>query len=115
MPPAIFVPFRERRRHMHLLDDLAPAYAGVVGAERDLAFLRRVRNDALLGAAEIIVEQILEPHPSDEKHIPAVVAAPLYVLQGPVGPHFAVLPTARAEALVELHQQAPEVEVRGRL
>src|SRR5262249_52649690 len=112
---ALLVPFREGRGHLHLLDDLAPADAGVVGAEADLALLRRVRDDAHLGAAEVVVEKILEPHPGDEKHIPAVVASPLYVLQGPVGPDLAVIAPARAEALVELHQQAPEVEMRGGL
>jgi hypothetical protein len=36
------------------------ADAGVVGAEGDFAFLRAVRDDAHLGAAEVAVEQVLE-------------------------------------------------------
>ena len=46
----LFVPLGERRRHVHLLDDVAPAHARVVRAEGDFAFLCGVRNDALLGA-----------------------------------------------------------------
>jgi hypothetical protein len=57
---------------VHLLDDVAPAHARVVGAEADLAFLRGVGDDALLGAAEVVVEQILEPHAGDEEEVPAV-------------------------------------------
>ena len=62
----LFVPFAERGRHVHLLDDVPPADARVVSAEADLAFLRRIRDNALFRPAEIVVEQILEPHPSDE-------------------------------------------------
>ena len=70
--PVLFVPLGERRGHVHLLDDVAPADAGVVRAEGNLAFLRGVGNDALFGAAEIVVEQILEPHAGDEQEVPAV-------------------------------------------
>ena len=55
---------------LHLLDDVPPADAGVVGAEADLAHLRAVRDDAHLGAAEVVVEEILEPHAGDEEHAP---------------------------------------------
>ena len=68
----LLVPLGERGRHVHLLDDVPPADARVVGAEADLPFLRRVRNDAALGAAEVVVEQVLEPHPGDEQEVPAV-------------------------------------------
>ena len=57
---------------MHVLDDLPPADAGVVGAERNLAFLGAVRNDAHLGAAKIIIKKILEPHAFDAEHAPVV-------------------------------------------
>ena len=80
----LVVPLRQRRRHVHLLDDVPPADAGVVGAERDLPFLRRVRNDAALRAAEVVVEEILEPHAGDEQEVPAVAAALLLVLDRPV-------------------------------
>ena len=75
MTSVLLVPLGERGRHVHLLDDVAPAHAGVVGAEGNFAFLRGVRNDALLGAAEVVVEQILEPHSRDEQEVPAILAA----------------------------------------
>src|SRR5712671_3008997 len=86
----LFIPLRKRRRHMHLLDDVAPAHAGVVRAEGNLAFLRRVRDDALLGTPEIVVEQILEPHARDEQEIPAILAALLDIFHGAVTRHLAV-------------------------
>src|SRR5947209_4048017 len=52
----LFVPLRERRRHVHLLNNLPPAYACVVSAERNLSLLRGIRNDAHFGSAEIIVK-----------------------------------------------------------
>src|SRR2546423_14420805 len=93
----LFVPLRQRRRHVHLLDDVAPADAGVVGAEADLAFLRRVGNDALLGAAEVVVEQILEPHAGDEQEVPAIAAALLNVFDGAVTADLAVIFAARSK------------------
>ena len=62
----LFVPLGEGGGHVHLLDDVAPANAGVVGAEGNFAFLGSVRDDALLGAPEVIVVKILEPHTGDE-------------------------------------------------
>src|SRR4026208_2502417 len=56
------VPGGERPRHMHLLEDVPPADAGVVGAERDLTLLRAVRNDAHLRAAGGGGDEILGPH-----------------------------------------------------
>src|SRR5258708_4406377 len=66
------IPLGECRCHVHLLDDVAPADARVVGAEGDFTLLRGIRDDAHLGAAEVVVEQILEPHPGDEQEVPAV-------------------------------------------
>src|SRR4051794_30654912 len=63
MPSLRAIPIRDARRGFHLLDDLPPANARVVGAKADLAHLRAVRDDAHFGAAEIVVEEILEPHP----------------------------------------------------
>ena len=115
VPAVLFVPLGERGRHVHLLDDVAPADAGVVRAEGDLAFLRGVRDDALLGAAEIVIEQILEPHAGDEQEVPAIAAALLDVVHGAVFAHFAVVLAGRAEGLVELLHQVGQLEVRGRL
>jgi len=65
MTPVLLIPLGERGGHVHLLDDVAPAHARVVSAEADLAFLRRIRDDALLSAAEVVVEQVWN-------HIPAM-------------------------------------------
>ena len=67
------IPVGDGRVLVHLLDDLPPADAGVVGAEGDLAHLRRVRDDAHLGAAEVVGPEILEPHAGDEHQQPLVV------------------------------------------
>src|SRR5262245_34240726 len=58
----LLIPLGQGSCHVHFLDDVAPSDPGVVGAERDLAFLSRVRDYALFGAAEIVVEQVLKPH-----------------------------------------------------
>src|SRR5215472_6991935 len=47
-----------------------------------VAFLCGVRDDALLGAAEVVVVEILEPHAGDEQEVPAIGAALLDVLDG---------------------------------
>ena len=75
VPPVLRVPLGDGRVRLHLLEDVPPADAGVVRAEADLAHLRAVRDDAHLGAAEVVVEEILEPHPGDEEHAPLVVSA----------------------------------------
>ena len=71
----VLVPLGDRRVLVHVLDDLAPAYARVVSAEGDFALLRGVRNDAHFGAAEVVVEKILEPHAGDEEEVPRILAA----------------------------------------
>src|SRR5215469_2456691 len=63
---------------VHIFEDLAPADTGVVSAEADFTLLRAVRNDAHFGAAEVVVEQILEPHPGDEQEVPRILRAALY-------------------------------------
>src|SRR5260370_25700559 len=68
-----FVSFAEVGGLVHVLDDLAPADAGVVGAEGNLAFLSAVRNDAHLSASEVIVKKILEPHAFDAEHAPHII------------------------------------------
>src|SRR6185437_3115776 len=69
MASVLLIPFGEGGRHVHLLDDIPPAHARVVGAEADFTFLRSIRNDALLGTAEVVVEQILEPHAGNEQEV----------------------------------------------
>src|SRR5438067_610070 len=105
------LPPGEGGRHVHLRDDIAPAHAGVLRAEGDLAFLRGVRDDALLGAAEVVVEEVLEPHAGDEEEVPAVLAALLDVVHGSVRGDLAVVASGGAEALIELLQQIEDLEV----
>src|SRR5271168_2593410 len=71
----VLVPLGNRRVLVHVFDDLAPAYARVVGAEGNFALLRGVGDDAHFGAAEVVVEKILEPHAGDEEEVPRILAA----------------------------------------
>src|SRR5207237_4727835 len=64
----LFVPFFEICSLVHVLDDLTPTNAGVVSAEGNFAFLSAVGNHAHLGAAEVVVEKVLEPHAFNTKH-----------------------------------------------
>jgi len=111
----LLIPLGEGGRHVHLLDDVAPAYASVVCAEADFTLLRGVGNDALLGAAEVVVEQILEPHAGDEKEVPAVLAAELDVFHGAVALDAAVVFAGGVEGLVHLLHHVSDFEVGGRL
>src|SRR6266403_3311827 len=74
----LLVPLRDGRVLIHVLDDFPPADARVVRAEGNFALLRRVRNDAHFGAAEIVIEQVLEPHSGDHQEIPWVRLTPVY-------------------------------------
>src|SRR3984893_6071768 len=72
------VPLGDGRILVHILDDFAPAYASVVGAEGNFTLLRGVWNDAHLGTAEIVVEKLLEPHAGDKEEVPRVGLAALH-------------------------------------
>ena len=104
----VFVPLSDGRVLVHVLDDISPADAGVVSTERDLAFLRAVRDDAHLGAAEIVVEQVLEPHSRDKEEVPRVLTTFLDVLGRAVGTDLSVIFARQAKRLVELLQDAAE-------
>ena len=86
---------------------------GVVGAEADLTFLRGVGDDALLGAAEVGVEEILEPHAGDEQEIPAIGAADVNVGLGAVAFDGAVVLAGGAEGLIHLLDHVSDLEVGG--
>src|SRR5579859_3488957 len=73
-----FVPLGDGRVLVHVLDNLTPADTGVVRAEGDFALLRGVWNDAHFGAAEVVIEQILEPHAGDEEEVPRIGLAALH-------------------------------------
>src|SRR5579864_902802 len=70
MPAVLLVPLGQRGGHVHLLDDVPPSHSSVVSAKGNLSLLRGVGNNALLGPAEIIVKQILEPHARHEQQVP---------------------------------------------
>src|ERR1017187_2360174 len=86
----LLVPLGKRGRHVHFLDDVPPADAGIVSAEGNFAFLRGIGNNALLGTPEIVIEQVLEPHAGDKQEVPTVLPALLDVVQGAIASHLAV-------------------------
>ena len=115
VPPVLFVPFGERGRHVHLFDNVPPAHARVVGAERNLAFLRCIRDNALLGASEVVIKQVLKPHSRDEQEIPAIVAPLHDIVNRAVRPNLAIVLARCIEVLVELLQQVHQLKMRRRL
>src|SRR5690242_5233564 len=115
MPAMLLIPLRDGRVLVHVLDDVSPANSRVVRAEGDLAFLRAVRDDAHLGAAEIVVEKILEPHARDEQEVPAVSTPLLDVRFGAIAAHLAVIFAGQAERLVKLLEELVKRKVRWRL
>ena len=113
--PVLFIPLCDGRILVHVLNDVAPANAGVVSAETDFTLLRTIRDDAHFGSAEVIVEQILKPHACDEEEVPAVRATLLDVIFGAFAVNATVILARQAEGLVELLEQLVEREVRWRL
>src|SRR5947199_6632534 len=100
---AVFlVPLRDTGRFVHVLDDLAPADSRVVRAEGDFAKLRRIRDDAHLRAAEVVVEQILDPHSRHEQEVPRIAATPLDVVHCAVARDFSVTLAGQAKGFIEL-------------
>ena len=93
---------------VHMLDDVAPSDPRVISTERDLALLRAVGDDAHLCAAEIVVEEVLEPHPRDEQEVPRVLATLLDILDRAVRTDLPVILARQPERLVELLQDAAE-------
>ena len=78
----LFVPLAQARGLVHFLDDLPPADAGVVCAKTNFAFLRSIRNNAHLGAAKIVVKEVLKPHSLNAQHPPIVVAVRILARTG---------------------------------
>ena len=109
----IVVPLGESGSHVHLLDDVAPAYARVVGAEGNFTFLSGVRDDALLCTAEVVVEQILEPHSSDEEEVPTIATADFNVGHRALAGYLTVALASGTHRLVELLEQVRNAEVGG--
>src|SRR5208337_5194892 len=85
------VPFGNRRVLVHVLEDLSPADSRVVGTEGNLPLLCGVGDDAHLGAAEVVIEQVLKPHAGDKEKIPRVGTALERVFISTVGVRGAIL------------------------
>ena len=100
---------------MHLLNDVAPSHTRVVGAEGNFAFLRGIRNDALLGSPEIVIEQILKPHPGNKQEVPTVLAPQLHIFNRAIRTNFPVVLARRVKILIEFLQQIRQLEMRRRL
>src|SRR5437870_1413333 len=97
MLSVLLVPFGDGRGLVHVLDDLPPTDSGVVRAEGDLTELGRVRNDAHLGTAEVVIEKVLEPHSGDKQEVPWIVPPFLDVVHRPVAADLAVTLARQAE------------------
>src|SRR5882757_9254502 len=110
----VLVPLGDGRVLVHVLDDVAPSHTGVVRAEADFALLRAVGDDAHFGAAEIVIEQILEPHAGDEEEVPRVLRAAFHgVFIGAFRGSLAVLAggtLGERPGLVELLEEVPKLQ-----
>ena len=111
MPAMLFIPFPHSGVLVHMLDDIAPADAGIVSTEADLAFLSPIRDDAHLGATKIVIEQILEPHSCDEKEVPAIRAPLGDVFLAAVAIDAPVILAGQAEGLIEFLEELPHIEL----
>src|SRR6185437_11440891 len=111
----VFIPLGNRGVLVHVLDDVPPANASVVSTETDLAFLSAVGDDAHLRAAEIVIEQILEPHAGDEQEIPTIRTTLLDIVLTAATVNLAVVLTCQTEGLVELLKEFVQVELRWRV
>src|SRR5271156_1219577 len=113
----LLLPLGHSRVLIHVLYNLPPSDAGVVSAEGNFALLRGVRNDAHFGAAEVVVEKILEPHSREEQEVPRVLAALHGVIQGAIRADlsvnlFSFVLTSHAEGLVKFLPKILEPQAR---
>src|SRR5208283_849359 len=117
MLAVVLVPLGHGRVLVHVLDDLAPADAGVVGTEADFALLRAVGDDAHFGAAEVVVEEILEPHPRDEQEVPGILRAALHgVFVGALGRSLAILgcgTLGKRPSLIKFLEEVVQLQALG--
>src|SRR5688572_23306762 len=102
MAALVGIPLGQGGGHVHLFNDIAPTDAGIVSTEADFAFLRGVRDDALLGAAEIVIKEILEPHSGNEQEVPTILPAAFDIFERAIALDATVISTGRIEALIEL-------------
>src|ERR1700756_1164100 len=114
MPPMLLIPLCQSGGHVHLLDDVPPAHPGVVSAKGNLSLLRSVGDNALLGPAEIVFEQILEPLARHEQQVPAVAPAAEDVSHRPLARDVAIIAPGCAQSLIEFSQHIERTEMGGR-
>src|SRR3989442_8167705 len=110
----LFIPLSHGRVLVHVLDDVAPADTRIVRAEANFTFLRSVRNNAHLCAAEVVVEQILKPHARDKQEVPTIGAPLLDVLSTPVTTDFPIILARQPKRLIKLLKKLIKVELGRR-
>src|SRR6185436_2368515 len=111
----LLIPLRDSRVLVHVFNNVPPANTRVVSAEGNLTFLSSVRNDAHLGAPEVVVEKILEPHSCDEQEVPAIRPARCDVLRGAIAGDLTVVFSGQAKRLVKLLKELVKRKLRRRL
>src|SRR5688500_2373569 len=102
MTAVFFIPLRDGRILLHVLNDISPTYAGVVSTERNLTLLGTVGNNAHLGPAEVVVEQVLKPHSSNEQEVPAIGSTFFNVILRTIATDFAIIFAGQAKRFVKL-------------
>ena len=110
----LVIPFSHRRVLVHVLDNVAPSDTRIVRAEANFTFLRSVRNDAHLGAAKIVVEQILKPHPGDKQEVPTIGTSLLDIVSATVTTDFPIVLAGQPKRLIELLKELIKVELGRR-
>src|SRR5215831_9213196 len=115
MSAVLFIPLSYGGVLVHVLNDIAPADSRVVCAEGNLAFLRPVGNDAHFRAAEIIIEQVLEPHSCYEQEVPAISSASIDVHLSPIATDLAVVFAGQAKRLIKLLEELVKRKLRRRI
>src|SRR5262249_18004205 len=106
---------RDRGVLVHVLDDVSPTDTRVVSTEGNLTFLSAVRNDAHLGATEVVVEEILEPHTGDKQEVPAIRSALLDIAGSAITADFAVVLAGQAKRLIKLLEELIQRKLRRRI
>src|SRR5580700_11679181 len=115
VPPMLFIPLGQGSGHVHLLDNVPPPDARVVSAERNLPLLRSIRDNTLLRPPEVVVKQILEPHPRDKQEVPPVLPPLHHIIHSPVRTNLAIILPSGIKVLVKLPQKIHQLEMRRRL
>src|SRR5580765_2726227 len=97
VPAMFFIPLGNGRILVHVLNYIPPTDTRVVSTKANLALLSTIGNNALLGATEVVIEQILKPHAGDKQEIPTIRAPLLNILGAAVAADFAVVFSSQAK------------------